>query len=54
MVASQPAAGSKVWMDVRTVLASLPERPPPVLAVMKLPEELQYDCQVDQHEYRRV
>jgi hypothetical protein len=34
VVASQPAAGSKVWIEARTVFESLPDRPPPVFAVM--------------------
>ena len=34
----------KVWIEVKTVLASTPERPPPVLAVMNWPDGLQNDC----------
>ena len=34
---------SKVWIEVRTVFASLPERPPPVFAVTKPEPEFQYD-----------
>ena len=34
VVASHPAAASKVWMEARTEFESLPERPPPVLEVM--------------------
>ena len=43
VAASHPAAGSKVWMDARTVLASLPDLPPPVLAVTYEPLGFQYD-----------
>ena len=43
---------SKVWIEVRTVFASLPERPPPVFAVTKPEPEFQYDyiCTVLAHE----
>lgn len=34
VAASQPASGSNVWIEARRVLESLPERPPPVLAMM--------------------
>ena len=51
VVESQPACGSKVWIDASTVFASMPERPPPVFAVMKgvelndvEPEGCQNDC----------
>lgn len=39
---SQPASGSKVWIDARTVFASIRERPlSAVFAAMNLP--FQYD-----------
>lgn len=44
MTESQPAAGSNVWMEARTVFASLPDLPPPVLAVMYESVGFQYDC----------
>ena len=46
VVESQPAVGSNVWMDASTVLASIPDRPPPVFAVIYGPDPagFQYDC----------
>lgn len=44
VLGSQPAEESKVWMLVKIVFASFPERPLFVLAVIELDDGFQYDC----------